>query len=222
MKACPYGLAVVQLIAVGCGRSGTARTSPVPIDAAPALDLGSDGAEDVAAVVDTETSAAGPSDGGAAESCGTALSFRIVAAAGIDAGSFCTYGCYAIEKIVFTSGSTYVAADDIAPSSCVPLCNACDAIPPCHSCFGFNPFPSEGVSISWDGSYWGRGTCGTERCVGPRLCAPAGHYTGQFCALRGSTASGRCTQDIDFHDVACGTVELDLPSTATMTVEIGP
>jgi hypothetical protein len=216
---------VLVLIAVGCGRSGTARTPPVVIDSAPALDLGSDAAGDVAAVVDTGTSAASPSDGGPTESCGSALSFQIVAGAGIDPGSFCTYGCHAIERIVFTSGSTQVTADDIEYSDCVPLCDACGAfLPPCHSCIGINPFPSEGVSYGWDGSYWGRGTCGTQPCRGPRLCAPAGHYTGQFCAMRGSTVSGRCTpsQGIGSQDVACGVAELDLPSTATITVEIGP
>lgn len=224
MKTGRYGLAISALSALGCGGSTTTKMQPAVVDAAADFEVTDEAAQYVGVFVNAETSTGSSSDTGSAESCGSALSFKIVAAAGIDPGSFCTYGCYGVEEIVFTSGPAQVTADDIEYPNCTPLCDACGMTPPCHSCPGVNPLPSAGFSYDWDGSYWGNGTCGVQACRGPRLCAPPGHYTGEFCAVRGSTDSGRCTpsQGLGSQDVSCSTVEFDLPSTATIAVELGP
>jgi hypothetical protein len=224
MKIRRYGLAISALSALGCGGSTTTRLQPAVVDAATNPEVTNDAAQDLDDFANTETFPGSSTDTGNSGSCGSALSFQIVAAAGIDSGSFCTYGCYGVEKIVFTSGSAQVTADDIAYPNCTPLCGACGTTPICHSCSGINPLPPAGVSYDWDGAYWGNGTCGAQACRGPRLCAPPGHYTGEFCAVRGSTDSGRCTpsQGVGSQDVSCSTVEFDLPSTATITVELGP
>ena len=224
MNARRNGVVVSALFAVSCGGSTTAPMRSAVVDAAAASEGANDDARDLGVLGAADTSAGSSIDTGSAESCGSALSFQIIAAAGVDPGSFCTYGCYWIQKIVFTSGSTQVTADDIATPNCTPFCDACDVKPICHSCPGINPLPAAGVSYDWDGSYWGNGTCGAEVCRGPRLCVQPGHYTGEFCAMRGSTESGRCTpsQGIGSDDVSCSTVDFDLPSTATIAVELGP
>jgi hypothetical protein len=189
-------------------------------------EVNSASAWDVNVFVDAEIVAGESSDTGSAGWCGSRLSFQIVAASGVDPDSFCTYGCNVIEKIAFSSGSFQVTADDIAQPNCELLCDACSTRPLCHSCFGINPFPSLGINYTWDGHHWPSGTCGdSQSCRGPQVCAPAGHYTGEFCALRGSTDSGgRCTpaQGLGSQDVSCAVVEFDLPSTATFTIELGP
>ncbi len=251
MKMGRHGLVLVAFSLLGCGRSDTTRRDSavadhsadsevnsdaaldIPAfedadsssDAAAGPEVNLDAAWDVGVFVDAEISADGSSDSGTAGSCGSRLSFQIVAATGVDPGSFCTYGCNWIERIAFTSGSFQVTADDIAQPACVPLCDTCDKLPDCHSCVGINPFPATGLNYVWDGHYFPSGTCGGgQSCRGPQVCAPAGHYTGEFCALRGTTVSGRCTpsQGLGSQDVSCTTVELDLPSTATFTVELGP
>jgi len=49
-----------------------------------------------------------------------------------------------------------------------------------------------------------------------------GHYTGTFCAMRGSVVGSHCTPLQGTQATACATVEFDLPSTATIAVAIGP
>jgi hypothetical protein len=224
LNPCRHGIAALALVSATCGRLGPARTPAATADGAADLDLGGGAAGDGGALEEAASPAGGSIDTAPFGDCGSALSFQIVAAAGTDPGSFCTYGCYAVEEIVFTADSVQVTAEDIAPPNCVSLCDACSATPPCHSCPGISPFPSTGVNYRWDGAYWVSGTCGAQACRGPRVCAPTGHYAGRFCAIRGSTVSGRCTprQGVGSEDVSCATIEFDLPSTAAIAVELGP
>jgi hypothetical protein len=224
MKAPRHGPAISALIALGCGGATTAKIRPTVVDALASPGAASDAAQELDVLASAETGAGSSGDTGSAGSCGSAIAFEIVAIAGIDPGSFCTYGCYGIQEIIFTSASAQFTADDIAYPNCTRLCDACGATPACHSCPGINPFPPEGISYNWDGSYWGNGTCGTQPCRGPQQCAPSGRYTGEFCAMRGSTASGRCapSQGVGSQDLSCTTVEFDLPSTSTIAVELGP
>lgn len=212
------------MMVAGCGRRSVDLLPPGVADATMASDGSSDSPGESGALGDTEDSTGGSPDAASAGSCGSRISFQVIAAAGVDPGSFCTYGCNTIANITFTSGSTQVTADDIASPNCVSLCDTCGTLAICHSCAGISPFPFAGISYDWDGSYWASGTCGGQPCRGPQVCAPAGHYTGEFCALRGTTVSGRCTpsQGTPSGDVSCSTVELDLPSTETITVELGP
>lgn len=217
-------IAVAALLVGGCSRTSTDRMPPALVDAATDPEVAGESARDVRVPEEAESSAGSSNDTGSVGACGSGISFQIVAALGVDPGSFCTYGCNLIQKITFTSGSSQVTADDIAQPNCVPLCDACDKVPACHSCVGINQFPLAGVGYDWDGSYRASATCGAQACRGPQVCAPAGHYIGEFCALRGTTVSGRCTpsQGLGSQDVSCSTVEFDLPSTATFTVELGP
>ena len=209
---------VAALVLAGCGRTALDITPPTTADAA----TGTDGlVADTGGLADTRASANDSGDTGSAGQCGSQVTFQIAAT---PAESFCAYGCDTLGTIAFASATTRLTAGDIAEPLCVALCDHCDALPLCHSCIGFRPFPATGFNYSWDGSYFATGgTCGTQPCRGPHLCAPAGHYTGEFCAMRGSASvssySYGCTPA---QDTACRTVEFDLPSTTTIAVELVP
>ncbi len=224
MKARRLGFAAVALVVVGCGRTSLEWSPPARSDAAMVSDGSGDSTRDEGALADAHADAGSPSDVGAAGSCGSRISFSIVAAAGVDPGSFCTYGCNSIGEIAFANNDIQLTTDDVVAPNCVSLCDACGSPTLCHSCSGIGLFPSAGVNYTWDGSHWATGICGANSCRGPRLCAPAGHFAGTFCAWRGTTVSGRCTpsQGSPGADVSCTTVEFDLPSTESITVELGP
>jgi len=209
--------ALLILVVVGCGRTGMNSLSHATTDAT----IGTDSwLRDTGGLVDTGVLASDSRDAGAAGLCGSGISFQIAAAPGVDPDSFCTAGCSVVAKTTFTFGSTQISADDISEPNCVALCEQCDVTPICHSCIGIGLLPAAGFKFSWDGSYrTSAGTCGGRPCRGPRLCAPAGRYTGEFCILRGSVSGGRCFPS---QDTSCSTVEFDVPSTATIAVEIGP
>jgi hypothetical protein len=205
------------LILAGCGRTDLNSFSPATTDGATGTDsrftsLGSP--------ADTRDSANDSADTGPAGQCGSQVTFQIAAAA---PDSLCAYGCDTVSTITLASGSSQLSAADIAYPLCEAVCDSCDARPLCPSCPGISPFPAAGISRTWDGSYLpSGGTCGTQPCRGPRVCAPAGHYTGTFCAMRGSVVGSHCTPLQGTQATACATVEFDLPSTATIAVAIGP
>jgi hypothetical protein len=175
---------------------------------------------DMGGAADTRASANDSGDAGSAGQCGSQITFQIAAA---PADSFCAYNCDSLSTIAFTSGSTQLLADDISYPLCAAICDSCDARPLCPPCPGIRPFPAAGFNYHWDGSYFpSGGTCGEQPCRGPRLCARAGHYTGTFCAMRGTVSRDHCTPLQFMQDMACSTVEFDLPSTMTVAVELGP
>jgi len=210
-----YSAAV--LILIGCGRTAMNGTPSTTMDAATAVDSS---VADLGGFADTRIFANDSGDAGSAGYCGSQVTFQIAAA---PAESFCTYGCDTLSTMAFASQVARFTASDIAQPICVAICDQCDALPLCHSCPGSGPFPATGISRVWDGSYFARGgTCGTRPCRGPRLCAPSGHYFGEFCAMRGVVSDNYCTPLQFIQDEACTTVEFDLPSTTTVAVEIGP
>jgi hypothetical protein len=209
---------VAVLVLAGCGRTALDNTPPTTADAA----TGTDGLVwDTGGFADTRASANNSGDTGSAGQCGSQVTFQIVAT---PTESFCAYGCDNLWTIAFASGLTRLTASDVAESTCLATCDQCDARPVCPPCAGFLPFPATGFNYSWDGSYFATGgTCGTLPCRGSHLCASPGHYTGEFCAMRGSASvssySYGCTPT---QDTACRTVEFDLPSTTTIAVDLGP
>ena len=207
-----YSAAV--LILIGCGRTAMNGTPSTTMDAATAVDSS---VADLGGFADTRIFANDSGDAGSAGYCGSQVTFQIAAA---PAESFCAYGCDTLSTMAFASQSARFTASDIAQPICVAICDQCDALPFCHSCPGPGPFPATGIRRVWDGSYFASGgTCGARACRGPRLCAPAGHYIGEFCARRGVVSDNYCTLQ---PDTACATVEFDLPATTTVAVELGP
>ena len=202
-------------------RTSTSDSGDTGTDAATGTDTS---VGDIGGVTDPRTSTSDSGDNGDSGPCGSQVVFKILPLPGVDPNSFCSYGCYGLSTITFTSAFTQLTADDIAQPTCVPLCDECDGvvISGCHSCpSGFPLFLAVDFhNYSWDGSYFTKSTCGGGKvCQGPQLCASAGHYTGEFCALRGSVSGNYCTP---LQEAACTTVEFDLPSTATIAVELGP
>jgi len=229
-----YVVAIV--VVAGCGRHGIGTKPFAVTDGATSADGPNDDAGDFA---DTGASANDSGDSGndagdaaPVGQCASQISFQVSAAPGVDPATFCLGGCDGMSAVL-TSGSIQLTAGLLltlqnqvvwtsrSMGGCVQLCDACGSRLLCPPCPGFYGFPPGGVEYHmWDGSHFATGgTCDGEPCMGPQLCAPTGHYTAKFCVALGTAAGGGCTP---LQDTACGTAEFDLPSIATVAVQLSP
>jgi hypothetical protein len=182
---------------------------------------------------DASSSSVDSGEAGAASQCGSEVEFRVVAAPGFDPSSLCLMPCDGVS-LLLTSGATqlwvgfvwtpdYEVVWTASPQRYFRGAASCDTCssPPSSSCAGgVETFPVDGISRTWPGTYFAVGaTCNGQACMGPALCAPAGHYTATACATRGSTSGNVCSPT---QDTACGAAEFDLPSTTTVTIGLGP
>jgi len=170
---------------------------------------------------------------GVSGQCGSQIGFEITLADGVDAGTLCETGCDGMS-VAMASGDTQLAIGRLLStavqavwvttqpvSGCVVLCDTCHPAD-CPMCVRCSPFSGGGGIHIWDGSYFPNGgTCNGVSCMGPPRCAPLGHYTATFCVSRceASVSGNLC---MPREDMACSTVEFDLPSTTTLNVELGP
>ena len=171
-------------------------------------------------------------------SCGSQISFHIGSAADVDPATLCLYGCDGLS-VVMSSGQTQFAVSTFlvygiqavwSPGQtsigCAVLCDGCSQLlcPPCPLA---GSVPARGLDRAWDGTFSpDDGTCNGKACVGPARCAPPGHYSAQFCVPRGITVNKTCVLPSVLGSATsntsyCTTVAFDLPSTTTLSVELG-
>jgi hypothetical protein len=240
-QQCGLQLLSMSVLAAGCGHralhpvapSADAGFAPDLVDAglaSPDAARSLDGANDV-----------GSTDLAELSSCNSHVSFHVEPDPSLDLTTLCPESCGG-PLATLTSGTTQLRAGywlslDIPVvwvntgriNGCVLACDTCQPVF-CHSCIALTDFPASGFAPVWDGSYFLQGTCNGNACMGPTACAPAGHYVASFCVQRGVTIQGPygpggCLplsrlDASSTQPMACGSVEFDLPSTASLSVKL--
>jgi len=172
--------------------------------------------------------------------CGSQISFHMTTVADVDPATLCLYGCDGLSTVMTSDQTQFAVSTLFLPGiralwspaqtdiGCVVLCDACRRLlcPPCPNVGGGSVL-SGGLDRVWDGTFSpDDGTCNGQTCVGPARCAPPGRYTTQICVPRGIVVNKTCVLPYVLDSAAvnhqvCTTVAFDLPSTATVSVELG-